>query len=360
MRKPDWYRVWTKSGSRAIAHLPGASNIMPLSNDVPKRSINSLAMPHIRGYWCFRVVSFILFAHTIFPLGAQVPTTRPKITGISYVRFKATDFDRSRAFYEKILGLTYLPDGCEGGSHPCFVINPRQHVELIQAKAGDNGSFLGEVGFATSDVKQMQEYLQARGVKTSQISRRGDRTLFFEVEDPEHNHIGFVESSDVAEGRTRELKDARNKTVRNKVGNQLLHAGFVVKDLELMKKFYLELLGFRLYWYGGFKDDGVDWYEIQVPDGNNWVEFMLNISPTADRQELGVQNHFSLGVIDATAAAAKLRANGAIKFDGPEIGRDGKNSLDIYDPDLSRVEVMELTPSQVPCCHAYTAPHPKL
>jgi hypothetical protein len=45
--------------------------------------------------------------------------------------------------------------------------------------------------------------------------------------------------------------------------------------------------------------------------------------------------------------------------DLPEIGRDGKWSYDIYDPDGNRVEFMEFTPSQAPCCHAYTAAHPR-
>jgi hypothetical protein len=47
------------------------------------------------------------------------------------------------------------------------------------------------------------------------------------------------------------------------------------------------------------------------------------------------------------------------KLDGPEIGRDGKWSLDVYDPDGTRVEVMEFAPAKDPCCHPYTADHPK-
>ena len=140
---------------------------------------------------------------------------------------------------------------------------------------------------------------------------------------------------------------------------ELLHAGFVVKDLAAENRFYMDLLGFRLYWYGGFKDKDTDWYEIQVPDGTAWIEYMLNIPATADHKELGVQNHFSLGVKDANSAATQLRKNGLQQFDGPEIGRDGKNSLDAYDPDGTRVEIMEFAPTQKPCCHPYTAEHPK-
>jgi len=307
----------------------------------------------------FRLAALLFFALLTIRLNAQVPVTRPKITGIAYVRFESDDVEKSRAFYEKILGLASGGNGCEGVSNPCFVINSWQHLELIQAQSGDQGSFLSEIALATTDVKQMHEYLYEHGVRSSQIARLPSGRLFFETEDPEHNRIAFVERTDESTSSSRKVQGAVHGTVRKQVGNQMLHVGFVAKDLEQMKKFYVDLLGFRLYWYGCFKDDGVDWYEIQVPDGNNWIEFMLNIPGTADRQELGVQNHFSLGVSDANAAAAMLRANGATQFDGPEIGRDGKNSLDIYDPDLTRVEVMELSPSKTPCCHPYSGSHPQ-
>jgi catechol 2,3-dioxygenase-like lactoylglutathione lyase family enzyme len=309
--------------------------------------------------WLFRLGAFFFLPFLASSLNADGPAGRPKIAGIYSVTLKATDFDKSRVFYEKVLGLDPGKAGCAGVTHPCYAINSAQHVELIQARPGDRGSFLSEIAFAVSDAKQMQKYLEENGVHTSPISRLPNQARFVETEDPEHNRIAFVESPGTAETPVHEGQEKGRDGVEKQVSHEMLHAGFVVKNLETMKKFYQGLLGFRLYWYGGFKDDGVDWYEIQVPDGNNWVEFMLNIAPTADHQELGVQNHFSLGVRDAGAAAAQLRAHGATAFDGPEVGRDGKNSLDIYDPDLSRVEVMEFVPSQTPCCHAYTAAHPR-
>ncbi len=171
----------------------------------------------------------------------------------------------------------------------------------------------------------------------------------FEVIDPEKNKIAFVESS----GGDAEIAHA------GQISNRLFHAGFVVKDLKTESAFYEGVLGFRLYWRGGFKDDGTDWYEIQAPDGDNWIEFMLNIDAKADKKELGVQNHFSLGVEKIRPAEEKLKANGAKGYDGPEVGRDGKWALDIYDPDGTRVELMEFTPVEKACCTEYAAGHPK-
>jgi hypothetical protein len=43
----------------------------------------------------------------------------------------------------------------------------------------------------------------------------------------------------------------------------------------------------------------------------------------------------------------------------PQIGRDGKWQLNLYDPDGTRVELMEFAPVEKPCCSEYTGPHPK-
>ena len=78
-----------------------------------------------------------------------------------------------------------------------------------------------------------------------------------------------------------------------------------------------------------------------------------------------MQNHFCLGVRNMQEAIDQLHKNGLAhnsKFadDKPEIGRDGKWQYDVYDPDLTRIELMEPAPTKDPCCNPYTAPHPKL
>jgi catechol 2,3-dioxygenase-like lactoylglutathione lyase family enzyme len=280
---------------------------------------------------------------------AAKPASRPRIYGIAFVRLKATTLEASRHFYSKALGLRAGGEGCRGREINCFPINPHQHLEIVALDSDASKSLLQTIGFTTSDVTAMRGYLFEHGSTPGPILEGPDHRHFFEVRDPEGNRIAFVESS----GADFEIHSDRQ------VSNRLLHAGFVVSDVAAENKFYVDTLGFRLYWRGGFKDDGLDWYELQVPDGDNWIEYMLNIPMGADQRELGIQNHFSLGVSDAQRAAAHLRRNGLQKFDGPEIGRDGKNSLDAYDPDGTRVEIMEFTPKQKPCCSDYTGPHPK-
>jgi len=96
-----------------------------------------------------------------------------------------------------------------------------------------------------------------------------------------------------------------------------------------------------------------------VPDGTDWLEYMLNIPSEAEHRELGIQYHFSLGVVSVKDTAKALEARG-VRVDGPPLlGRDGKWQLTLYDPDDTRAEVMEFTPAEKPCCSAYGGTQPK-
>src|SRR5262249_32459404 len=148
---------------------------------------------------------------------------------------------------------------------------------------------------------EMRNYLVTEGLTPSAISKDANGAQHFEMGVPEGNPKALPQLASpraAAEGTPEQF------------GSPRFHAGWAAHNLAPEKKFYGDLLGFRLYWYGGFKDADTDWYEIRVPDGDNWVEFMLNIPATADHKELGIQNHFSLGVIEIKRAYDLLVAHG--------------------------------------------------
>lgn len=178
----------------------------------------------------------------------------------------------------------------------------------------------------------------------------GDPTLI--VADPEGHEIVFIQPEPSPMNRRRP-EIPKPKSVR------LIHAGFVVKDRAAMDHFYKDILGFHVYWHGGMKDGEIDWVDMQVPDGTDWIEYMLNVPEDADKHLLGVMNHIALGVPDVRAAAKELESKGMKLSEQPQIGRDGKWQLNLYDPDGTRVELMEFTPVEKPCCSEYTGPHPK-
>ena len=276
----------------------------------------------------------------------QTALRRPPITGISHVAFYSSNFQAGKDFYAGLLGL-----GTDPARANLYRVGV-QGLELEALPAGHGHDLIAHVAFATSDAEGLRKYLASHGVGVpDKVNPGGDGTLWFAMKDPEGNPIEFVQERPELSGRHREVA----------VSKVMIHAGFVVHDRAAEDKFYKDLLGFRLYWRGGMKDGETDWVDMQVPDGTQWLEYMLvrpgqELSP----RTLGVLNHIALGVPSVSDAAQLLRSRGwkPSENEKEQIGKDGKWQLNLYDPDGTRVELMEFTPVQTPCCSPYMEPHP--
>jgi len=310
--------------------------------------IKSRVVPNFQGSLMKPITLALAATFISLPLTAQDQPARPPITGIAHVRFFSTDLRKSLDFYSRILGMTARNAGCTGMARPCFIVNDHQQIQLSEVVSASPANLLAEIAFATSDVARMHSYLLAHNVAVGPVTRDISGVAHFVLHDPEGNPIAFVQL------HPRSVFTAPAE----QISTRMLHAGFIVKDRSAEDRFYRDLLGFRMYWHGGFKDADNDWWEIQVPDGTDWIEYMLNIPSNAGQKERGIQNHFSFAVEQIKPAVARLHAHGLKTTDEPEVGRDGKWSFDIYDPDLTRVEFMEFKPAQPPCCNPYTAAHP--
>ena len=272
---------------------------------------------------------------------------RAKVLGIAYVKFKTSDLEKAKAFYSE-LGL---PSGAVSNGNfvqASFVVNHYQRVDLGTTAPGTSGSYLSEIGLATDDLMKMRTFLTAKGVAANDIFAWPDGTKYFETQDPEGNKIIFVQRG-----------KARENGTEGTVSHKLIHAGFVVKDAAAENRFYEDVLGFHLYWKGGMTDTETNWMAMQVPDGTDWIEYMLRIPADADKHTRGVMNHISLGVMDIHAAEKTLEKNGIGAHETPKIGKDGKWQLNLYDPDETRVEFMEFTPVEKPCCSEFSGMHPR-
>ena len=128
----------------------------------------------------------------------------------------------------------------------------------------------------------------------------------------------------------------------------MIHVGVTVADREAADRLYKDILGFEEMWHGGMKDDRTDWVDMRVPDGTDWLEYMLNVHHPSPRT-LGVMHHLALGVPSVAAGYQILTARG-MHIEQPKIGRDGKWQLNLYDPNLTRCELMEPKPVETPCC----------
>ena len=286
---------------------------------------------------------------------AQDPKpSRPRITGIAMVRIiNSAPPDEApmeaALLYLQVFGFAGLPGCYDDITIYCLGINERQLLSLVTSFDGEANSRIAEIIFETSDVEQLRNHLDSAGFKTSDIQGPKGGNRHFGVRDPEGHRIGFIQFA----------QTPKFNSPPHQVSARLIHAGFVVRDRAAEDRFYKDILGFHLYWQGGRKDDETSWVNMQVPDGTDWIEYMLNVPANADHHTLGGVNHIALGVPDIHAAEARLRKNGWSGNEQPKIGRGGKWQLNLYDPDDTRVELMEFTPTQKPCCSEYTGPHPK-
>ncbi len=283
-------------------------------------------------------------------LAQQTTSGRPAITGIAYVRFYESDMPAAKTFYAQRLGL---PETDLAGGLTAFAVNARQKIEIVPLPTPAPPNRLAEVAFLTADVAGMERYLKAHGVEARMD--RGELKL----RDPEGNAVGFVEDrgTGASAGARQGGGAAPVQTSR-----RIIHAGYGVRDRATENQFFIALLGFRPYWYGGQTPAKVSWVSLQVPEGSDWIEYMLDYDPGHDSlRQLGVLDHVSLGVNRITDVTDRLVANGWTDASTrkSQIGKDGKWQLNVFDPDQSRVEYMEFKPVEEPCCSKPTAAPPE-
>jgi catechol 2,3-dioxygenase-like lactoylglutathione lyase family enzyme len=292
-------------------------------------------------------VLLILFTFQLCSV-AQSRAARPRITGIDHVAFYTTAPDGVQKLYVDILGLAAAAP-IEPGETTRYMVG-KQWVGYSPAPDPKATDRMDHVAFTTDNIVALRRYLVEKGLKPAQIQGRSDHSLTFMVDDPEGRHIEFVER---AKGETATVPETA-------VSHRMIHTGFVVYHPDAENRFYREILGFRPYWHGGMKDNETDWVSIQVPDGTDWLEYMLNQPEHMDLRLTGVMNHISLGVPDMATAQALLESHGWKEHDGEhaQMGRDGKRQLNVFDPDFTRIELMEFKPAEKPCCSEFTGPHP--
>lgn len=277
------------------------------------------------------------------------PQKRPRITGIHHVGFRVTDAPAARRFYADILGLTER--AAPGGSRIRFDIGSRQHVLLEPSLAPSDDERLSHVAFETPDVKALAAYLIGRGVDVTQPAERCVPGAI-RVKDPAGHTIEFVQvpwpASPKIASRSQANEGGPPDPPRAEAGralsNRLLHAGVIVRDEQAAHRFYRETLGFSEIWRGGRTEGITNWVNMRVPDGTDYLEYML-VTTSPDRRQRGVFHHICLLVPDIQTAwetvVRRFPGSARALLAPPNVGVNGRWQLNLYDPDGTRTELME-------------------
>ena len=292
-----------------------------------------------------RLISAILLVASTCLAQTAAPT-RPRITGISHVAYYVSDMPKAMVFWHDLLGLDISYDRKKPNSTDTSVaflkVNDHQYVELLSDRPAqaDPKNFMSHLCFLTDDVEQMRAYLASKGIAVPpRAGKTGTGDLVFSVKDPDGTQIEFSQpqlTSVEAQGAGKFLSPTR-------VSQRIYHAGFVVGNTQRALDFYGNILGFQEFWRGSGSPTQLSWINMRVPDGTDYVELMLYRTLPAT---FGSDNHVALEVPDLAAAIASLQARPAIKSYGQplgtgHVGHNGKRQLSLFDPDGTRVELME-------------------
>ena len=267
------------------------------------------------------------------PGSAQSPAPRPLITGISHVAFRVSEGAAARKFYADLIGLS---EGAPAGKGQLiFPVGHQQYIQLEPGLPATEDERLSHLAFATPDVKALGEHFKARGIEVRQPAERCTESAI-RVVDPDGNPIEFVQVGWPPRGTAPSGGAA--------LSSRILHAGLIIKDEQVAHKFYRDVLGFSEFWRGGRTEGVTSWVNMRVPDGTDYLEYML-VTAAPERRQRGVLHHVCLRVADIQTAwetaATRSATMGRPLSSPPSVGVNGRWQLNLYDPDGTRVELME-------------------
>ena len=221
-------------------------------------------------------------------------------------------------------------------------VNDRQSIELFPAAPADSlTERLYHIALQVDDAEAMRLYLRARGVavpSATPTGRIGNRNFF--VKDPSGNTVEIVQY--MPESWT--LREQAHFLPDTRISSRMTHVGIMIAQLDSATRFYGDILGFREFWRGSANDTTLSWVNMRVPDGDDYVEFMLyaKYPPLASAHSM---QHVCLEVASVDVARAILGQRvlpaGSPAPSSPRVGRNGKRQLNYFDPDGTRVELME-------------------
>lgn len=303
-------------------------------------------------------VTALLVASTA-ALAAQTSPARPKITGISHLAVYTSNPQATDRYYTATVGAVKMPDP-ENPKGVKYAVSGTQYIEVLPLPPNSGVNRLDHTAYNTVSAEGMRKYLAAKGWKVpASITKGSDGSRWFAVLDPESNKVEFVQPP----------SPVQKVDPPTAIGHHIIHIGIMVHSRAKEDTFYRDLLGFNPYWFGGMQESKIDWVSQQVPDGHDWLEYMLTSGPSGSgipasisQRQLGVLDHLSIGETSVDTAYAKLKDGGRlvdVRNDGhTQIGKDGKGQFNIYDPDGIRLELMNFHATEKPCCSPFTAADP--
>jgi catechol 2,3-dioxygenase-like lactoylglutathione lyase family enzyme len=293
------------------------------------------------------IIAAGLVAIVTRPAPAADEVKRPKVLGVAHMAIYVNDLDKARHFYEDFLGYGEpftLPKKTGDGVRIAFIkVNDHQYFEIFNEASRGEGQ-LNHISFYTDSADQMYRYLKSKGVAVmgdkGSVGKGQTGNKNFNVQDPDGHIVEIVEyqpDSWTAREAGKFMPSAR-------ISDHIMHLGVLAGDLDKSAQFYNGILGFREFWRGSSSPRTLSWVNMRPAEADDYLELMLYTTlPEPDGR--GTKNHASLMVPDAEKALVELKKRAAKVGYNREIaiqvGVNRKRQINLYDPDGTRIELME-------------------
>jgi lactoylglutathione lyase len=277
------------------------------------------------------------------PASAPAQPSRPHILGIAHFAIRVSDVEKARAYYKGFLGFEepFSLKNADGSLSMTFIkVNDYQYIEVSPGLKPDEDR-LSHISFFTDDAEAMRVYLGSRGVKVpDRVPKGRSGNLNFNIKDPDGHTVEIVQY--MADGWA--LREKGKFMPAQRISQHIPHIGVIVGDANAAIRFYGDILGFQETWRGSSTGKTLSWINMRVPDGSDYIEFMLyKDEPASDRR--GTAHHFCLETPNILEALERLKARDyAVTYGRPLEIRTGTNrrrQMNVFDPDGTRMELME-------------------
>ena len=271
----------------------------------------------------------MLFLFVIGMVQATNAQEKPHILAISHIAVKATDVEKSVAFYRDFLGyqeqlrLHYQDDGTL--ELVVMKVSNEQWIEIFtNQKRNLKDSNLYQIAFRYEDDEVLRTYLKSNGFTMPDKIGLGQMKNFgFTIRDPNGYIIEFQQYR--KEGR---LMSEHGQFLSDKrISDHIFNASIIVNNYDKSKHFYTDILGLT---------NGTSENQFQIPDSKDGITFL----------NAGGTTHFNLAVADIKKTKAQLKASTyLLEYNKPidiTKGKDGRKRIVLTDPEGVQLELVEV------------------
>jgi len=268
------------------------------------------------------------------------------LAGLAGITFRVSDLDRSRRYYQGVLGFAEafsLRDAAGRVASVFFKVNDNQFIEVVPGLQSGASNRQVRAVFESTDLRRLHEIYSARGLSPTAIAAGADGNPVFRVMGPDGATLDFIE---YVSGSQQVL--ARGKFLdARRLSTHLWHVGIYTKDRASVAPFYQDKLG--LVRGRDIPGGRGEYIETPSSDRNTETKFPpLDPNNPAtraqyEREVMGAVQHVALEVSDMRAFRDTAQERGGLTDlqVRAHVGNNRHWLVHLFDPDGSRTEVME-------------------